>query len=242
MLDSIVLMPALATLSTVDAVLPLRVRYRQEMNCQIVHDSIHRRNGWTLTYMCTLGGTIAGFASVAIAGPWQDKPTMFEFYVLPEHRARAFDLFEAFLSASGARFMEIQSSDILLTVMLHAYARDIWSEKIVFHDAIGTALPRIKRPAALSLIARAAPSACCSSMARPWRPAASCFTTTCRTRISTWKSLNHFAAAASDRTSCRSSSGLPTSLRAFLVLAVIRRTSHRVRLFKRQGSFRTHTF
>lgn len=141
MLDSIISMPALATLSTVDAVLPLRVRYRQEMNCQIVHDSIHRRNGWTLTYLCTLSGAIAGFGSVAIAGPWQDKPTVFEFYVLPEHRARAFDLFEAFLSASGARFMEIQSSDVLLTVMLHTYARDIWSEKIVFHDAIGTALP-----------------------------------------------------------------------------------------------------
>jgi hypothetical protein len=26
-------------------------------------------------------------------------------------------------------------------VMLHTYARDIWSEKIVFHDAITTALP-----------------------------------------------------------------------------------------------------
>jgi hypothetical protein len=38
-----------------------------------------------------------------------------------EHRARAFDLFEAFLSASGARFMEIQSNDVLLACMLHSY-------------------------------------------------------------------------------------------------------------------------
>jgi len=134
-------MSALATLSPVDAVLPLRVRYRQEMNCQIVHDSIHRRDGWTLTYVCTLSGVVAGFGSIAIAGPWQDKPTVFEFYVLPEHRARAFDLFEAFLTASGARFMEIQSNDALLTVMLHTYARDICSEKIVFRDAIASALP-----------------------------------------------------------------------------------------------------
>jgi hypothetical protein len=36
-------MLALATPSTAEAVLPLRVRYRQEMNGQIVHDSIHRR-------------------------------------------------------------------------------------------------------------------------------------------------------------------------------------------------------
>ena len=38
-------MLASATTSTVDAVLPLRIRYRQEMNGQIVHDSIHRRDG-----------------------------------------------------------------------------------------------------------------------------------------------------------------------------------------------------
>ena len=44
-------MPALAITSTADAVLPLRVRYRQEMNGQIVHDSIHRRDGWKVTYI-----------------------------------------------------------------------------------------------------------------------------------------------------------------------------------------------
>ena len=36
--------------------------------------------------------------------------------------------------------MEIQSNDALLTVMLHTYARDIWSEKIVFEDGVTTAL------------------------------------------------------------------------------------------------------
>jgi len=130
-----------ATLASAPDVLPLRVRYRDEMNCQIVHDSIHSREGWTRTYALSLDGTVAGFGSIAIAGPWQDKPTVFEFFVLPEHRGRAFDLFEAFLDASGARFMEVQSSDALLAAMLHTYARDIWSEKIVFHDRLTTALP-----------------------------------------------------------------------------------------------------
>lgn len=111
------------------------------MNGQIVHDSIHRREGWTVTYMLAVDGVTAGFASIAIAGPWKDKPSIFEFYVLPEHRARGFALFEALLTGSGARLMEIQSSDVLLTVMLHTYARDIWSEKIIFQDAITTTLP-----------------------------------------------------------------------------------------------------
>jgi hypothetical protein len=111
------------------------------MNGQIVHDSIHRRDGWTVTYMLNVNGVTAGFGSIAMAGPWKNKPSIFELYVLPEHRAHAFKLFEALLTASNARFMEIQSNDVLLAVMLHTYARDVWSEKIVFRDAITTALP-----------------------------------------------------------------------------------------------------
>lgn len=134
-------MPVIAALSTADTVLPLRVRYRREMNCQCVKDSIHTREGWTLIYACTLDGVLAGFGTVAIAGPWKDKPTILEFYVLPEHRGRAFDLFDAFVSGSGARLMEIQSNDLLLAAMLHTYARDITSEAIVFRDEVTTALP-----------------------------------------------------------------------------------------------------
>ena len=132
---------AAATPTSAHDVLPLRVRYREEMHCQIVHDSIHQREGWTVTYLLTLGSATAGYASVAIGGPWKDKPTVIEFYVSPAHRTRAFDLFDAFLAASGAQFMEIQSNDVLLAVMLHTYARDIWTEKIIFHDGFTTALP-----------------------------------------------------------------------------------------------------
>jgi GNAT superfamily N-acetyltransferase len=130
-----------ATLASADEVLPLREQYRGERNCQIVHDSLHRRSGWTTTYLLTAGGVAAGFGSKAIGGPWTDKPTIFEFYVLPEHRARAFDLFEVLLAASDARFMVIQSSDLLLSVMLHAYAHDISTDAIVFHDQLTTTLP-----------------------------------------------------------------------------------------------------
>jgi GNAT superfamily N-acetyltransferase len=95
-----------------------------------------------LSYRLELDGVPVGFGSVAVAGPWKDKPTVFEFYVLPEHRLRAFDLFEVFLGASGARFFEVQTSDVLLTVMLHTYGREIASEKIVFADRLTTTLPQ----------------------------------------------------------------------------------------------------
>ena len=130
-------------------VLPLRVRYRAEANGQIVHDSIHQRPGWTTTYLLHTDGRVVGFGSIATAGPWKDKPTVFEFYVLPENRGQAFDLFEAFVAASGGRFFEVQTSDTLLTVMLHVYGRELTSEKIVFRDEMTTSWPaqgaRLKR-------------------------------------------------------------------------------------------------
>lgn len=110
------------------------------MNCQIVHDSIHRRSGWTTTYALVVDDTTAGFGSIAIGGPWTGNPTILEFYVLPAYRGRAFELFEGLLAACGARLMEVQSNDALLAVMLHTYAHDIRSEKIVFRDGVTTAL------------------------------------------------------------------------------------------------------
>ena len=133
-------MRAIAIPTTTAAVLPLRVRHREELHCQIVHHSIHRRAGWTNTYVLRLDDDDVGFATVAIGGPWTGKPTIIEFHVLPAYRDRAFRLFECLLESSGAQLMEIQSNDTLLAVMLHTYARDVWSEKIVFRDGLTTAL------------------------------------------------------------------------------------------------------
>src|SRR5262249_15408025 len=121
--------------------LPLREVQRREMNCQITHDSIHCRPGWSNSWLFEQAGKAVGFGSIAIAGPWKDKPTIFEFYVVPELRLRAFDLFELLLAESGSRLIEVQSCDTLLTVMLHTYAREVVSESIVFRDELTTALP-----------------------------------------------------------------------------------------------------
>jgi GNAT superfamily N-acetyltransferase len=128
-------------LCSLQEIAPLRERYRAEMNCQITKDSIHRREGWTRSYLLKLGDIIVGYGAVAIAGPWQGKPTVIEFHLLPEYRPRAFELFDAFLTTSSARFLEIQSNAVLLTVMLFARSRDVASEKIVFHDGVTTTLP-----------------------------------------------------------------------------------------------------
>lgn len=135
-------MPCVATPCSADReILPWRERYRQEMNCQIIHDSIHRRPGWTRSWLLSVDGVTAGFASLAEAGPWTGRPTLFEFHVSPEFRRHVFMLFEALLAASGARFIETQSNSTLLTAMLHAWSQNATSEKILFEDVTTTALP-----------------------------------------------------------------------------------------------------
>ena len=117
----------------------MRDIYRHEMNCQIIHDSIHARPGWTHEYVLYEGAVKVGYGSVAVAGPWQANPSVYEFFVLPHNRGHVFDLFAALLSASRATEIETQSNDELLTVMLHTFAPTVSSESILFHDRLTTA-------------------------------------------------------------------------------------------------------
>jgi GNAT superfamily N-acetyltransferase len=111
------------------------------MSCQIIHDSIHFRPGWTREYLLMEGQTTVGYGSVAVAGPWKEKPTIYEFHVAPPARGRVFDLFEALLKESGAVAIETQSNDIQLTVMLHLFGKDVISESILYHDRLTTRHP-----------------------------------------------------------------------------------------------------
>ncbi len=127
-----------ATPVGVEDILPWRDLYRQEMQCQIVHDNMHARSGWTQPYLIRIDGAPAGYGSILIGGPWAGTRTAFEFYLNPVHRSRAFDSFESFLAASQSTAIKAQTNDALLTVMLHLWARNIVSESIVFTDKLTT--------------------------------------------------------------------------------------------------------
>lgn len=123
------------------------------MNGQIVHDSIHARSGWTLEYAITQQDRTIGYGSVAVAGPWRDRPSVYEFYLEPAFRTRAFELFDAFLATSSPHAFEVQTSDTLTTMMCLTHARDIGTERIVFrdgdtttHNANGAALRCVTSP------------------------------------------------------------------------------------------------
>jgi GNAT superfamily N-acetyltransferase len=121
-----------------DEIKPLRERYREEMNCQIIHDSIHVRPGWTIEYALDLGGAAVGYGSVAVAGPWTKSHALYEFYVKQDSRRQVFQLFEALLAACGAATIETQTNDPFLTVMLHTLAQSVRAEAILFEDRFET--------------------------------------------------------------------------------------------------------
>src|SRR3954447_13212641 len=51
--------------ATAPEILPLRTRLGDEVRGQIVHDSLHRRPGWTASFLLQVGGAAEGFGSVA---------------------------------------------------------------------------------------------------------------------------------------------------------------------------------
>jgi hypothetical protein len=124
--------------AAVDEIESWRDLYRQEMSCQIIHDSLHRRDGWTREYLFFVENNVVGYGSIVVEGPWKVSPTVFEWCVLPQYRSQMFDLFAALLSKSNAVAIETQTNDQLATVMLHAFAQNIKTESLLFHDRITT--------------------------------------------------------------------------------------------------------
>jgi GNAT superfamily N-acetyltransferase len=117
---------------------PWRDRYRREMNCQIVHDSLHGRDGWTQSYLIESAGEPAGYGSIAVGGPWSGTRTIFEFYIAENQRSRFFEGFEALVTTSAADAIEAQTNDVILTAKLHTWAHKVVSEKIIFEDRLTT--------------------------------------------------------------------------------------------------------
>ncbi len=118
----------------------LREKYRREMNCQIIHDSIHARPGWTREFALHDDGALIGYGSVAVAGPWRDNYALYELFVAPEHRMRTFEAFANLLPVCGAKIIETQSNGPLLATMLHAFAHNVRAESILFEDGFQTSI------------------------------------------------------------------------------------------------------
>jgi GNAT superfamily N-acetyltransferase len=121
-----------------EEILPLRDLYRQEMNTQIVHDSLPGR-GFGDLYLIRVDGRVAGYGFV-MGYRGEPKDTIREFYVLSAHRPRALPMFRELIAAGHVRKVVAQTNDVLLTLMLFDCASKITSDTIIFHDVLSTNL------------------------------------------------------------------------------------------------------
>ena len=123
---------------TARQILPLRELHREEMGCQIVHDSLHER-GLTHPYLLRVDGEDVGYGTVFGLGE-EPKETVDELFVLREHRGAALALFTALVEASSATRIQAQTNDALLTLMLYDFAERIERDRILFEDGFTSSL------------------------------------------------------------------------------------------------------
>jgi GNAT superfamily N-acetyltransferase len=133
-------MPILVNICDPDQISSLREEYREEMQCQIIHDSIHERPGWSVEYVLEVDGAAVGYGSVAIGGPWTTAHSLYEFYVRRANRQQIFDLFAALRAKCKVSKVETQTNDPFLSVMLHTFAENVYAESILFEDQFETRL------------------------------------------------------------------------------------------------------
>lgn len=117
-----------------------RELYRQEANCQIIHDSILRR-GMADPYLIEVNGRFGGYGGV-----WNSHNVgdVMEFYTLPHLRGNPTGaMFREFLAASAATGMEAQTNMPSMLTLLWDFcaASRITEEAILFHDGFVSALP-----------------------------------------------------------------------------------------------------
>jgi GNAT superfamily N-acetyltransferase len=119
---------------------PFRDLYRQELNCQIVHDTAYDRKNCFQSFLLQMDGEIVGYGSTWIGDYWMAKGSLFEFYVTPSHRSRLFTLFEQFVHFIQPSRIYAQTNDPFLGVLIYDYTKEIVAEHILFKDGKTTNL------------------------------------------------------------------------------------------------------
>jgi GNAT superfamily N-acetyltransferase len=114
----------------------MRDLYRQEANCQIIHDASLRRK-MADPYLILVDGRVGGYGAV-----WNqhDPGRLSEFYVLPHLRPFALPMYRELLAVSAATSVEAQTNMPLMLLMLYDCGKNITTDAILFEDAITTHL------------------------------------------------------------------------------------------------------
>jgi GNAT superfamily N-acetyltransferase len=116
-----------------DDILELRKLYLYESNMQVRYNACHER-GWTDSYLISMNGNAIGYGSVKGKDDLALRDAIFEFYILLRERRNASEAFKKLIAASGVKYIECQSNDLLLATMMFEFADHISSDVILFED------------------------------------------------------------------------------------------------------------
>ena len=114
----------------------LRALFLQETNFQIRYNACYER-GWADCYLVTIDDLEVGYGSIK-GQKTENRDTIFEYFVISPFRKRAGELFRQLIAVSGAEYIECQSNDLLLSLMLYEVSRTISSEVVLFEDHVAT--------------------------------------------------------------------------------------------------------
>jgi len=128
---------AKAVKTTLSEIQSLRALFLQETNFEIRYHACHER-GWSDSYLLIVDELKVGYGSIK-GQELEARDTVFEFYVTPPFRKLSSPLFLDLLSASGAKYVECQSNDMLLSSMLYEFSENISSDTVLFDDHVATA-------------------------------------------------------------------------------------------------------
>ncbi|MCB0375694.1 MAG: GNAT family N-acetyltransferase, partial [Sinomicrobium sp.] len=97
----------------------------------------HERH-WADPYLLVLDGIEVGYGAVKGKDALKDRDAVFECYILPAYRKWSSELFAALIQISGARYIECQTNDAFLTALLYEFARNVYSDTVLFAESMTT--------------------------------------------------------------------------------------------------------
>ena len=121
------------TQTTYSAISHLRNDFLDEVNIQFVLDKCYRY-GWADAYGFYINQELVGYGSVWGKDKREDRDTVFEFYVVPQHRDLEEQFFINFCHTSNVPYIECQTNDKLLYPLFKKYTSNISTDAILFAD------------------------------------------------------------------------------------------------------------
>jgi len=108
-----------------------------EAKFQFIYNKCHGA-GWVDNYLFKFEERAIGYGSVWGKDKREDRDTICEFFLDQPFRKYARQIFDQFIKASGAVFVECQTNDTLLANMTFESAKNINAEAILFEAAFET--------------------------------------------------------------------------------------------------------